>query len=263
MSILIVSPSGKRDPEVGLLYLVGRFLIGQGHHVAQLRCNGASASCDRDGDVNWRRGIQSCLGCMQEQRELAQWSGIGARGLSEGLSPEVMLESSRWIASMDTAELWSASYKGIAVATLVEDTFLARFGVNTPDSNNKLHDRFVRGLVGSAVRMYESSLQLLGQMRPEMVLLPAHAGLIVKAVAKAAHALQVPVFSWQANLAKRCTVVHAEHSGNHHECPLLIEDVLALRTDLKTWSPDLLAILRGTEEFLGIASQGTAVPVHG
>jgi hypothetical protein len=263
MSILIVSPSGKRDPEVGLLYLVGRFLIGQGHHVAQLLCNGASTSCDRDGDTNWRRGIQSCLGCMQEQRELAQWSGIAARGLSEGISPEIMLESSRWISAMEATELWNATYKGIPLAALVEDTFYARFGVDTPDSNNKLHDRFVRALVGSAVRMYESSMQMLGQKRPEMVLLPAHAGLIVKAVAKAAHTLQLPVFAWQANLAKRCTVVHAQHSGDHHECPLLIEDVLALRTDLKTWSPDLLAILRGTEEFLGLASQGNAISVHG
>ena len=71
------------------------------------------------------------------------------------------------------------------------------------------------------------------------------------------------MFAWQANMAKRCTTVLAEHSGELHECPLLIEDVLSLRSDTKTWSPDLLAILKSTEEFLGLACESAAVPVRG
>ncbi|NDC37223.1 MAG: hypothetical protein EBZ48_04130 [Proteobacteria bacterium] len=253
MSVLLVSPSGKRDPEVGLLYLIGRFLISQGHHVAQLMCNGVVAGCDRDADSNWRRGIQSCLGCMQEQRDLAQWGGIPALRLSEGIIAEVVQHSSRWIDSLPTEELWGAAVGGIGLAELAQATFEARFGVASPDFNNKLHDRFVRMLLAAVLRVHHGATALLKSRNPSLLLLPANAGLITATVGKAALTLKIPVFHWQAQLAKRCITIHAAHSDMLHECPLLIEDVLTLRTDMKTWSPDLVSILKATEEFLGLA----------
>lgn len=263
MSVLLVSPSGKRDPEVGLIYLMGRFLIGQGHHVSQLICNGVSVTCDRDADSHWRRGVHSCLTCMQEQKDLAQWGGIGAQRLSEGVDPTTVQESIRWIDGLPYEALWGASFKGVQLAELIRDTFELRFGVRAPDLNNKQHERFLRTLLAVAARLHGGVVRSLQHKTPDMILLPANAGLIASIVAKAAHAQKVPVFAWQSNLAKRCTTVHAEHSGQLHECPLVIEDVLALRSDIKTWSPDLLSILKVTEEFLGLACQRGAVPVNG
>lgn len=259
MSILLLSPTGQRDPESGLLYLVGRYLSGREHKVSQLLCNGVFSSCDRDSDQNWRRTVRSCFQCMREQSELANWSGVGSERLSLGVSPEVVQESARTVNALAADALTKLVYRGVEIFPLVEGSFSNRFGCSAPDLNNKAHDRFLRSLLLSAMRLFAASETLISRASPSMLLVPANNGFIPAVISAVMRERDVAVIEFEANISKRCVELKHLQGMQRHECPLLIEDLLSLRTDSKTWSPDLLGILGEVEVFLGLSSERLAL----
>ena len=252
MSIVLCSPyGGYKTPEAGLLYLLGRYLAARGSAVSQLKCNGVLPVCDRDAESNWRRPVSGCFACMQDQRDLSAWSGIGTIELSTFLSPDDVQRTARWVNGLSDEELSAAEFDGVNVSDRAAGTFAHRFDVPKLDLHNKQHVRFQRVLLLTAARLRAALKNFSQRVNPAMMCSPGGDNVFSASVQDACARTQTPVILLDASLAQRCVVLRRA-DGSIHECPLFIEDVLSLRNDVQTWSPELLRLLGEVETWLGV-----------
>ncbi len=152
MKIAVFVPFGSQSQESGLIYLLANFLRVNFPEVVQLRCNGAFSLCDRDAESSWTRSIQSCFGCMSDQKALSAWSGMPVQDISTYLKADDVNETKKWVHALRDEELLTATYGEEPVYKIVSESFAHRFGMQ-PDLNNKQHGQYLRRLLLAGVRM--------------------------------------------------------------------------------------------------------------
>ena len=261
MSVVVFSPFGLMKEESGILGLLSSYLAKNAWQISFLRCNGVFSLCDRDGEHNWKRDSGSCFACMHEQSRCAKWSGIANRDLSPFLLQGDVLESKRWMASLDIEQCYSAQFQGVAVYELCKGSLHYRYGTVEPDLRNKSVEQFVRRTMVSAVRMLLASQRYFQQVRHELVLVGGGSDYMTGAFLLAARkeGVRTAVFKW--DLSKRSVVVRHPSQEREYQCPLVFEDVTAMRPDCQTWPGEILQILEELGAFLELTGSQLELPI--
>jgi hypothetical protein len=257
MNILLHAPYGARSAEAGVMVLLGKYLAGVGHSLQLLQCNGTFSLCNRDSESGWKRNLTSCLKCQQEQRGFSTWAGIPCVELSTFISTEEIAQSRNWISFLNAAQLASADLQGTVLAELCRGSFRERFGLEALDVQNKQHELLMRRLLLSTLRMNIASRKLLTALTPDLVLLAGGDDYItasLSAQAKQQHR-PVGVFRWELNArAVRISRLGQERT---YLCSLLLEDISSIRNDVRTWPPEVFAVLSEITDVLGIPTDVT------
>lgn len=263
MRVALLSPFGALSQEAGLVHLLANYGVKLALDVVQLRCNGVFPICDRDGEVSWKRQISSCFECMSSQNELAEWSGVRALSLSSFLQPEEVVESRRWVLELVEEELAAVSFREISLPNLIEGTFRNRFGADRPNLKNRDQVRVWRSLLTSALRMVYAARRFQFSEKPDLSLVTGGRDYISKGFLFAAkeHNRSVAVFS--LNFADRCIEVHHSRGGEPFRCELVLDGVTGMRRDRNTWPREIVAIVEGLLNYLGISPAQLNLPIAG
>ncbi len=253
MSIVSFAPYSSFTRSSGLIYLLANSARADGIPVKQLRCNGAFSICDKDSQAGGKRNFESCLNCIGEQQTLARWASMEMIELTRFISPEEIEASRRWLISVPTAQLLSASFVDYPGFARAEGSFQERMGTAVPDLQNKKHEQCARKLVITAIRAGIAMRRFLLKHTPRLILLDGGRDVLSKTLLEEVENLQgagrvsttVAVFSWnEIARANEVQLLRHNQAPQVIDTPLVFDDVARLRTDVASWPREIVQGLR-------------------
>lgn len=251
MKLALFTPYGSFHRESGLMYLVANYVTKQGGEALQVRCDGALPACGRDRKYQTGRTPFSCLDCMADQRELAEWSGVKWRELSSYIVPDDVVKSSQWISSVDTSALYRIEFRGTRLWEVCESEFSTRWDLASRTKISSEQEADLRRLYVSYVHGVVASERFLKSWKPSL-------SCVVGGVDPLSHAYlsqaqkassEAAVFTYQA--AEESIVVELVSRGSRYSTTLILPQVTEMRSDPRTWAPELTAIVNEILSFLG------------
>lgn len=253
MKVAVFAPYGSLHREGGLLFLVANYLSRNGASVAQLRCDGGVPACGRDRGAGAVRSPFQCARCLNDQGALAAWGGLSVRELSEEIVPDDVVTAARWINGVERDALERVEFRGVNLWSACRSELVMRWEEIVPTSLTEAQELDIRALFISYVRTAVASERFLSRCEPTLVL------------ASSIHDPLAHAFVLQATLAKLDTVVgwydpNTETVGiesvatrERYATSLILEGLASMRSDPRTWGPEITAMVHEALTFLGCA----------
>lgn len=261
MKISAFVPFGAQSQESGLIYLLANYLKVTFPEVVQLRCNGVFSLCDRDAENSWNRNINSCFQCMADQKSMSDWSALPVQSLSAYLTPEDISETKKMILRMPSKDLKVAIFLDHNLFELCKDSFAERFRQSELDYDNKSHEQFVKKLMLSAARMLLATRHYQQRFAPDLTIVANGSDFLTRCYFEQSRRMQraVAVFRWE--LAQRSVQIIRPRDNAILSSELVPENILAMRSDVRTWPFELSGIMSEIAKFLEIDASQIRLPL--
>jgi hypothetical protein len=253
MKLALFSPYGLVHSEAGVLYLLANYLLKHGADVVQLRCDGAFSTCGRDSKVAGGRNVMSCARCIGEQRALANWASSKSREMSSFLVSDDVLQSSKWLSSVNTADLMRAEFRGVNLWSVCADEFKARFPESVVAELSAREEECVRQLFISYVHATVACERFMAGVVPDLHFVAGLVDPLSRAYMQQAHASGGDVAMFLYDTTEEAIVVESARTGARYTTKLLLSGITSMRNDPRTWAPEVTAIVHEILTFLGFA----------
>lgn len=259
MKLAIFSPYGLMDSESGVVYLLANFLGKQGADVVQLRCDGAQQACARDALSGGVRTPFSCSQCSGEQGALAQWSGARSRALSSFLSPSDIAQTAQWLSSVLGDELFRAEFRGANLWETCREQFVSQWKLEAGHELTPQLDRSLRQLFTSYMHTRIASERFIAAVKPTAHFVtrptdPASCAYLAEAHAVAGS--EIATFSFSAE--DEAILIESAGSPHRYQTRLILQGITSMRSDFRTWAPEVTAMVHEMLSFLGYAPDRVA-----
>jgi hypothetical protein len=251
MKLAIFSPYGSFHRESGLMYLVANYLDKQGGDVAQLRCDGALPACGRDKKQQGGRTPFSCLQCMGEQKALAQWADLKGRDISSYIVPDDALKSAQWISSIGKADLYRIEFRGVRLWDVCEKEFQARWNIESIEKISPAQERDLRALYVSYVHTVVSSERFIASWKPTLHFVVGSTDPLAQAYLSQVRRSEGEAALFSYDASNESISVESLKNGEKYTTTLIIPEATEMRSDPRTWAPELTAIVNEMLSFLG------------
>lgn len=230
---IFFAPYGSFSQETGLMALFARYLQSKNKETSWLTCNGALGACDRDEEVSWIRTHTTCLSCMADARRMSSWIGCKVNEITTS-------------AASDSHQRPSVEFQEI------QESFTRRFGITSPEDRHLGHDSFKARLEVGATRV-KYAVEKLCATYPSVFLFIASgmdfASRAAFSGAEISHA-KAAVFQW--SIKERGVKIFHPVRKEILSCSLVLADISRYRTNVDSWSKEVIEILTEIEEFLGV-----------
>lgn len=253
MKLALFSPYGLVHSEAGVLYLIANYLLKSGADVVQLRCDGAFSVCGRDSKVAGGRNVMSCARCIGEQRALAQWASSKSREMSSFLVSDDVLQSSKWLSSVRTADLVRAEFRGVNLWGVCGDEFNARYPESVVAELAPREEEFLRQLFLGYVHATVACERFIAGVTPDLHFVAGSADPLARAYTKQAYASGGDVAMFFYDTTEEAIIVESARTGARYATKLLLNGITSMRNDPRTWAPEVTAIVHEILTFLGFA----------
>lgn len=253
MKVAVFSPYGALHREVGILYLVANYFSKNGAEVAQLRCDGALKACGRDRKGGIVKSPFQCARCMNEQASHAVWAGIQGRDISRFLVSDDIKRTLEWISGVTPDALERVEFRGVNLWAACSNELRMRWEGLSVESLSEVQTADVRALYISYVYVALAAERFLEQWKPELMLLSsihdptAHACLLQAKLAE----IDTAVCSYNAE--EGAIVFESLATEERYSTHLVLEDVASMRSDPRTWGPEVTAVVHEVLTYLGCA----------
>lgn len=261
MKAVILSPFGSVCEEAGLVYLVANYLKTVHPDVTSLRCNGLFSLCDRDSEAGWKRTITSCLECSRDQRSFADWARIGIQDLSPYLTPAEARATYEEILRLRDEDLLKLEFQDKRLFDLYKGTFKNKFGIETPDLNHKGHVQALQRLSLATMRLCLAIRRFNVKEMPSYLFVTGGTDFITNTAMWQSGLQDRSVVLFQWSLEQRCVNIIHPNKQTALSCELVLSGLAQMRSDSKTWSPEILEIIRGILQFLDIPERPVQIKV--
>ena len=254
MKLAIFTPFGFLHRESGLLYLVANYLRKNGAEVQQLRCDGALSVCGRDKRVAGGRSAFSCARCTGEQRRLADWAELRASELSSFATSEDKLQSAKWMASVNATDLERAEFRGVRLFEVCSGEFVQQTGCTSASNLSAADEQTLRSLYVAYVQSVVASERFLTQWAPTITFIAASDDSISRAYTSQVTALGIDAATFTYDATEETIFVESLRSGERYASKLILDGITSMRSDPRTWAPEVRAIVHEIMSFLGYAA---------
>ena len=190
---------------------------------------------------------------MSEQKATADWATLRAKTLSSFLVPDDIVQSKKWIASVKRQDLLQSEFRGIPLWEICRDDINARFGECDGVSTSPLQDQAIRDLMLSAVHTLVSVDRFITTVAPSLHLIAGGNDTLSAAYKTVVQKgrFEAAVFSYDAQ--EEVIAVESLLTGTRYNTKLILDNITSMRTDPKTWAPEVTAIMHEMLTFLGFA----------
>jgi len=255
MKLALFSPYGLTYNESGLLYLVANYLLKAGADVVQLRCDGALSACGRDRTIEGDRNALSCSRCVAEQRALAQWATSKSRDLSSFLVADDVMQSSKWIASVHTADLARAEFRGVNLWDVCEQEFARRFPNSSLSTLSAKEEQELRALYVSVVYAIVGSERFISMVTPTIHFIAGGDDALARAYINNARAQGGDIVLFSYDPSEEAVVVQSSETNLKYMTKLLLNGITSMRSDPRTWAPEVTALVHEILTYLRYAPE--------
>lgn len=258
MRTAIFTPYGTRSEESGIIYLLANYMRETVGEVHQIRCNGAFPVCDRDEERGWRRDVDSCSLCAHEQLRLAQWAGMETRNLTKYITPPDVQRVKSWVTRISATEITTAELDGHPIHAYCAASIERRVaGGCREEERIDVVKRYLfsSALTVTAVPRWQKELE------PGILFVAGGEGYLSRSFLSSLddRDLKTVLFRWLP--AEHTIRISVSRSNQSADCPLLLEDVSAMRSNHKTWPGEILRLLDDVLELIGVSGSEMAMPM--
>lgn len=253
MKLAIFSPYGLLHKEIGIPYLLSAYLGKNGAEVAQLRCDGALPACGRDPKGGIVRSPFQCARCLNEQRALAAWGGARTRDISTELVTEDIVRATEWIQGVSVGDLERVEFRGVNLWNACRLELLSRWDDLHIDNLAPQEELDLRAVYASYVRTAIASERFIAGWKPTIAFVTASQDPLVAAFVAQARLvnLDVAVFGYDAE--EDSILVEYLPTGGTYATKLVLEGITNMRSDPRTWSPEVTSVVHEILTLLGCA----------
>jgi len=257
MKVAIFSPYGTLSKESGLLFLVANYLDKSGAEVYQLRCDGALLACGRDRGAGTPRSPFQCARCLNEQRNLATWSGARVRDVSTEIVTADVIKTAEWIQSVSADALLRVEFRGTRLWQVCQGEFLSRWSSSDPATLTAEQEQDLRSLYVSYVRIATASERFIGAVKPTIAFMSSPQDPTTHAFYAQAQRAGVEPVLFGYDPEDESVVIEYPPSGQRYVSKLLLEGIASMRGDPRTWSPEITATIHEILTMMGHAPDRT------
>jgi hypothetical protein len=191
------------------------------------------------------------LRCLNEQRSLSAWAGAQSRDISTFLVPEDIKKTLEWIAAVPANALERVEFRGVNLWSVCVNELRLRWDEVDISNLSDAQEGDLRNLYVAYVRVAVASERLIGQWKPDLTVLSsihdpiAHAYLLQAKLA----GIDAAVCSYQAE--EELVVFESLASKESYATPLALEGITGMRSDPRTWGPEVTAVVHEVLTYLG------------
>lgn len=251
MKVALFTPYGFLHRESGLMYLVANYLRTSGAELTQLRCDGAVSVCGRDRRVAGGRSVFSCARCTGEQRRLADWAEVRAYELSAFVTSEDKVQSAKWMASVQTADLDRAEFRGRNLWELCRQEFTQQTGSDALEAISAADEQSLRALYVAFVQGAVASERFLTQWSPAITFVTKTEDSLGQAYLSQVIAQGIECATFAFDEGEEAIVVESVKTGERYASKLILDGITSMRSDPRTWAPEVRAVVHEIMAFLG------------
>lgn len=253
MKLALYAPYGSLHKESSLLFLVANYLSKNGADVVQLRCDGAVPACGRDRGAGVMRTPFQCARCLNDQQALASWAGVSVRDLSSEIVPEDVQTAAKWMQGVAADALERVEFRGVNLWSACRSELVMRWEQLNPAALTEAQELDVRALFTSYVRTAVASERFLSRCSPTLVLASStHDPLSHAFVVQAQHAKIDTAVGWY-NPENETVGIESLATRESYATSLILEGLASMRSDPRTWGPEITAMVHEALTFLGCA----------
>jgi len=253
MKVAVYSPYGALHKESGLIFLVANYLASNGADVAQFRCDGAVPACGRDRGAGAVRTPFQCARCLNEQAALGTWAGLSVKNLSREVVSEDVKTAAEWIQQVSSDALERVEFRGVNLWKACRSELVMRWEQLDPSALSEAQQADIRALFISYVRTAVASERFLNRFNPDLVLVSSVHDLLVHAfVLQAKQANRDIAVGWY-NPESETVGLESLETLESYSTSLIVEGLATMRSDPRTWGPEITAVVHEVLTFLGCA----------
>ncbi len=253
MRLALFTPYGAMQREAGMVALLANYLQKSGAEAVQLRCDGAQRACARDALSAGGRTPFTCSPCIAEQSALAQWGGIKAKGISSFVAAEDVERITAWLDSVPGDQLFRSEFRGASLWDACRHSFLFRWQLAGGEELSALQQENLRGLFISYMHVRIAAERFIAAMKPSLHFVAGPDDAAVQAYLAEAKAAGAEGAMFSFNSDDETVVVEQLASAQRYETRLVLEGVASMRSDPRTWAPEVTAVVHEILSFLGYA----------
>lgn len=253
MKLALFSPYGLSHSEAGLLYLVGNYLLKRGADVVQLRCDGAFGICGRDTKVPGGRNVMTCARCIGEQKSLASWISCKTKEVSSYLVSDDVVQSAKWLSSVKSCDLSRAEFRGVNLWSVCAGEFALRYPETSVSELSVAEEASLRQLYTTYVHAVVAAERFITAASPTLHLVAGKQDPLARAYVSQAHASGVEVGVFFCDTVEEGVVVESHQTGERYVSPLVLHGITSMRSDPRTWAPEVTATVHEILTLLGCA----------
>ncbi len=253
MKVALCTPYGSLHKESGLIFLVANYLAKNGADVIQLRCDGAVPACGRDRGAGAVRSPFQCAQCMGDQGSFASWAGASIRDVSCEILPDDVMTAAMWIQSVDSGALERIEFRGVNLWSACRSELATRWESLDLAALTEVQELDIRDLFLSYVRMAVASERFLARTQPSLALVSSiHDPLSHAFVLQAKQAKIDTVVGWYKP-ESQTVGIESVATRESYATSIIIEGLTSMRSDPRTWGPEITAMVHEAVTFLGYA----------
>lgn len=252
MKLAVIAPYGDYHRESGLIYLLANALTKRGGDVVQTRCDGALLACGRDQKhPGGKRTPFSCLHCISEQSALARWAEVRNRDLSTYLTPEDNAQSAQWVQTAKREELARLEFRGERVWDVCAQETSDRWALNSERDLTAEQERSVRALFLGYIHAVVSSERFIAAFKPSLSFIAGGTDPVTRAYLSQARRAEGDVALFSYREEDDSIVISNLKHNTQLTTTVVLSDITEMRSDYRTWAPELKAIVSEISSFLG------------
>lgn len=253
MKVSVFSPYGVVVRESGLVSLLSNYISKRGAEVAQFQCDGGLPVCGRDKHGGMVRTPYQCAQCMGEQGELVVWSGVTGRKLSKHIVPEDVRTTFEWLLNVSADQLSRLEFRGVNLIGVCTAEMSERWQYFDVDSLSEPQERDLRALFHAYVRTAVATERFYQNWKPQLAIVTSIQDPIVHAHATQLQRSGVDVAVCRYDGSNDVVVVESPFEQTQYSTPLVLERITSMRSDPRTWGPEVTAMAHELLTFLGCA----------
>ncbi len=253
MKVALFAPYGSLQKEGALLFLVANYLAKHGVDVAQLRCDGALPACGRDQGSGTVRSPFQCAGCLNEQGALAAWAGISVCNISREISADDIKTAARWIQGVAPEALDRVEFRGVNLWSACRSELSMRWSDLSCSNLSEVQEADVRRLFISYVRTAVASERFFKRFEPKLVLVSSIHDPLSRAFVSPAKQAGLDIAVGWYDAESETVGIESPQTGERYATTLILEGLASMRSDPRTWGPEITAIVHEALTFLGYA----------
>ena len=253
MRVSIFCPYGLVARESGIVAMLANYIAKNGGDVAQFQCDGALPVCGRDKHGGVIRTPFQCAQCMGEQGEIAVWSGVANRSISNHIVADDVQRAFEWLLNVSAEQLSRLEFRGVNLWQVCQEEMSTRWNEIDGTDLTEPQERDLRSLFHSYIRTAVASERFVELWKPQMAIISSIADPISYAHVMQLRLAGVDVAVCRYDVDDDVIVVESPFESTQYSTPLVLEGVTSMRADPRTWGPEVTAMLHEMMTFLGCA----------
>jgi hypothetical protein len=158
------------------------------------------------------------------------------------------------MASVQTADLDRAEFRGINLWERCRRDFLQQTGVDTLASISSADEQSLRALYVAFVQGAVASERFLSQWSPSITFVTKSDDSLIHAYLSQVIACGTECATFAYDEGEGATVIESLKTGERYVSKLVLDGITSMRSDPRTWAPEVRAVVHEIMAFLGCSA---------